>query len=57
MGREDGSISSQAPKVVPAYELLERIGEGGSAEVWRGKHHSLGREAAVKLLRMDDASS
>ena len=57
MGREDGSISSQAPKVVPAYELLERIGEGGSAEVWRGRHRLLGRAAAVKLLRTEDAIS
>jgi len=43
--------------VIPGYELLERIGEGGSAEVWRAKHRLLGREAAVKLLRTEDAAS
>ena len=57
MRRQGRSISSQAPKVVPAYELIERIGEGGSAEVWRAKHELLRREAAVKFLRTEDATS
>jgi serine/threonine-protein kinase len=41
------------------YELLERIGSGGMAEVWRARDPRLGREVAVKILAgpvTDDAS-
>lgn len=44
-------------ELVPGYELLECIGHGGTAEVWRARHRALGREAAVKLLRKEDAAS
>jgi len=43
--------------VIPGYELLERIGEGGTAEVWRARHRFLERDAAVKLLQTEDAAS
>ena len=36
-----------------AYQLLERIGEGGMGEVWKAKHRFLARPAAVKLIRPD----
>lgn len=42
---------------IPGYELLERIGQGGTAEVWRAMHCTLRREAAVKLLQKEDAAS
>lgn len=32
------------------YELLEKVGEGGMAEVYRGRHTALGRIVAVKVL-------
>ena len=35
------------------YELIERIGTGGMGEVWRARHKTLGRDAAVKLIRAD----
>jgi serine/threonine-protein kinase len=33
------------------YELLEQIGEGGAARVYRARDHYLGRDVAVKVLR------
>ncbi|MBK7534566.1 MAG: serine/threonine protein kinase [Myxococcales bacterium] len=36
--------------VLDKYELLERVGQGGMAVVYRGKDLSLRREVAVKIL-------
>jgi serine/threonine-protein kinase len=36
---------------VGSYRLVERLGIGGMAEVWRAQHHMLARPAAVKLIR------
>jgi serine/threonine-protein kinase len=36
-----------------AYDLVERIGEGGMGEVWRATHRLLARPAAIKLVRTD----
>ncbi|MBA3500834.1 MAG: protein kinase [Deltaproteobacteria bacterium] len=40
-------------KQLGAYELVEKLGQGGMGEVWRAEHHSLVRPAAVKLLRRE----
>jgi tRNA A-37 threonylcarbamoyl transferase component Bud32 len=37
-------------RLADRYELVERIGSGGMAEVWEGIDHSLGRRVAVKML-------
>ncbi|HEX4336963.1 MAG TPA: serine/threonine-protein kinase [Polyangiaceae bacterium] len=34
-----------------SYRLVERLGVGGMAEVWRADHRMLARPAAVKLIR------
>ncbi len=39
------------PTSLGAYELLERIGQGGMGEVWRARHRTLGKAVAVKLIR------
>lgn len=36
---------------VGSYRLLDRLGSGGMAEVWRAEHRMLARPAAVKLIR------
>jgi serine/threonine-protein kinase len=33
------------------YDLEEKIGQGGMGEVWRARHQTLARPAAVKLIR------
>ena len=35
------------------YDLEERIGSGGMGEVWRGRHQTLARPTAIKLIRED----
>mgnify|MGYP000297471762 CR=1 FL=1 len=43
--------------VLDKYEVLEKVGEGGMATVFRGRHTTLGREVAVKVLHPHLASS
>ncbi len=42
-----GSLSG---KMLGEYTILDPIGRGGMAEVYRGRHATLGRIAAVKIL-------
>jgi serine/threonine-protein kinase len=41
----------QSARALGSYELIERLGEGGMGEVWRGHHRMLARTAAIKLVR------
>ena len=38
-------------KLDDRYQLAERLGEGGMAEVYRAEDVRLGRPVAVKILR------
>ena len=43
--------SKTVPKKIWRYELVRRLGAGGQAEVFLGKHELLDREVVVKLAR------
>jgi len=36
--------------VLDKYEIVEKVGEGGMATVYRGRHQTLNREVAIKVL-------
>ncbi len=43
--------------VLDKYEVLQKIGEGGMATVYRGRHLTLGRDVAIKVLHPHLGSS
>lgn len=43
--------------VLEKYEVLEKVGEGGMATVFRGRHTALQREVAIKVLHGHLAST
>lgn len=45
-----GGFMSTSPKHLGKYELLERLGQGGMAEVWKGLDPQLKRYVAIKFL-------
>jgi eukaryotic-like serine/threonine-protein kinase len=44
-------VKEERAESVGTYVLTERIGRGGMGEVWRARHKTLARDAAVKLIR------
>ncbi|VTS02572.1 WD40 repeat domain-containing serine/threonine-protein kinase [Tuwongella immobilis] len=46
----ESPASRKPPQVVGNYRLMERIGEGGMGQVFRGEHVKLGRIVAIKLI-------
>jgi serine/threonine-protein kinase len=51
VSRAKRSAGTLAPgAMIGEYEIVEKIGQGGVAEIYRGRQTSLDREVAIKLL-------
>jgi len=47
-------VASGDGRQLGSYELLDIVGAGGMGEVWRARHLSLSRPAAIKLIRVEE---
>jgi serine/threonine-protein kinase len=50
-------VQQQRAEDIGSYTLTNPIGKGGMGEVWRAKHKTLARDAAVKLIRPEVLTS
>jgi serine/threonine protein kinase len=46
----EGTMANLAGKTLGNYEIIERVGRGGMAEVYKGYHPKLDRHVAIKVL-------
>ena len=50
MSEEKSGAEQPSPRMLSHYQLLEQIGQGGMAVVFKGVQPSLNREVAIKIL-------
>ena len=50
-------VQQQRAEDIGSYTLTQQIGKGGMGEVWRAKHKTLARDAAIKLIRPEVLNS
>ncbi|MFT5083787.1 MAG: serine/threonine-protein kinase PpkA [Lentisphaeria bacterium] len=53
MGDHKGNTVSPLDFEIPGYDIIEVIGRGGMASVYRARQHSFDRNVAVKILKPD----
>ncbi|HQR08570.1 MAG TPA: serine/threonine-protein kinase [Gemmatales bacterium] len=51
--REIFNRAGEALPVIPGYEILDLIGQGGMGVVYQAKHLLLNRDVAIKLIRQE----
>ncbi len=54
--RAEAKRASQEARELGSYRLVKCLGKGGMGEVWRAEHQLLAREAAIKLIRLDNGA-
>ncbi|RYZ07732.1 MAG: serine/threonine protein kinase [Myxococcales bacterium] len=54
--RAEAKRAHQEARELGSYRLVKRLGKGGMGEVWRAEHRLLAREAAIKLIRLDNGA-
>ncbi len=47
------AVSSEIDLEIPGYDIIEPIGRGGMASVYRARQHSFDRNVAIKVLKPD----
>jgi serine/threonine protein kinase len=55
--RAEAKRATQEARELGSYRLVKCLGKGGMGEVWRAQHRLLAREAAIKLIRLDNAAT
>jgi serine/threonine-protein kinase PpkA len=53
LGDHKGNTVSPLDFEIPGYDIIEVIGRGGMASVYRARQHSFDRNVAVKILKPD----
>lgn len=51
--RRPGALAAEGLPRVPGYRVLRLVGRGATAEVYEGRHVTLGRTVAIKVLQVD----
>jgi serine/threonine protein kinase len=54
--RAEAKRATQEARELGSYRLVKCLGKGGMGEVWRAEHRLLAREAAIKLIRLDNGA-
>ena len=44
------------PDYVPGYEIAQKLGAGAFGIVFKARKHSIGKDYAIKFLKVDDAA-
>ena len=55
-GRMEESMINPGMMISDRYEIIDRVGSGGMADVYKAKCHRLNRYVAIKVLKQEYSS-